>query len=240
MPKLPSTTKPNLVPFDIAHLSQCDSTPSHHQQHHQQHQQQQQQIIISRRLQVQIVDGGNARCEHAEAAAEAILLECDGQYDAIAMRAMTRCCTLRPSFTFKHYEPTTQSLITSTMLTSALRRSAVPVSARAFSAKRTHGNLSDSDRIFTNLYGDGDFGLAGSIQRGDWHRTKDLVQKGSAWIIDGIKKSGLRGRGGAGFPSGLKYSFMPKPEKKLPGQPSYAFRAFPRSLFVTSCACIWS
>lgn len=33
---------------------------------------------------------------------------------------------------------------------------------------------------------------------------------GQDWIIDEIKKSGLRGRGGAGFPSGLKYSFMPK------------------------------
>jgi NADH dehydrogenase (ubiquinone) flavoprotein 1 len=55
----------------------------------------------------------------------------------------------------------------------------------------------------------------------DRYRTKDIVQKGHAWIIDGIKKSGLRGRGGAGFPSGLKYSFMPAPEKKLPGQPSY-------------------
>ena len=33
---------------------------------------------------------------------------------------------------------------------------------------------------------------------------------GHDWVIDEIKKSGLRGRGGAGFPSGLKYSFMPK------------------------------
>jgi NADH dehydrogenase (ubiquinone) flavoprotein 1 len=63
--------------------------------------------------------------------------------------------------------------------------------------------------------------IAGSLQRGDWYRTKDLVHKGTGWIIDGIKKSGLRGRGGAGFPSGLKYSFMPTPDKKLPGQPSY-------------------
>jgi len=59
------------------------------------------------------------------------------------------------------------------------------------------------------------------MQRGDWYRTKDLVHKGTSWIIDGIKKSGLRGRGGAGFPTGLKYSFMPTPDKKLPGQPSY-------------------
>lgn len=48
------------------------------------------------------------------------------------------------------------------------------------------------------------------MARGDWHRTKDLVEKGTDWIIDQMKKSGLRGRGGAGFPSGLKWSFMPK------------------------------
>lgn len=52
--------------------------------------------------------------------------------------------------------------------------------------------------------------LQGAIARGDWHRTKDLVVKGTDWIIDQMKKSGLRGRGGAGFPSGLKWSFMPK------------------------------
>jgi NADH dehydrogenase (ubiquinone) flavoprotein 1 len=47
--------------------------------------------------------------------------------------------------------------------------------------------------------------------RGDWHRTEDILLKGDAWIIDEIKTSGLRGRGGAGFPSGLKWSFMNKP-----------------------------
>lgn len=50
----------------------------------------------------------------------------------------------------------------------------------------------------------------GAMARGDWHRTKDLVVKGSDWIVGEMKKSGLRGRGGAGFPSGLKWSFMPK------------------------------
>ena len=35
--------------------------------------------------------------------------------------------------------------------------------------------------------------------------------KGDSWIIQTIKDSGLRGRGGAGFPSGLKWSFMNKP-----------------------------
>lgn len=48
------------------------------------------------------------------------------------------------------------------------------------------------------------------MARGDWYRTKDLIQKGTDWIIAEMKKSGLRGRGGAGFPSGLKWSFMPK------------------------------
>lgn len=48
------------------------------------------------------------------------------------------------------------------------------------------------------------------MARGDWYKTKDLVSKGADWIVDQMKKSGLRGRGGAGFPSGLKWSFMPK------------------------------
>ena len=50
----------------------------------------------------------------------------------------------------------------------------------------------------------------GAQARGDWHRTKDLLAKGHDWVIEEMKKSGLRGRGGAGFPSGLKWSFMPK------------------------------
>lgn len=48
------------------------------------------------------------------------------------------------------------------------------------------------------------------MKRGDWHQTKDIITMGHDWLIDEIKASGLRGRGGAGFPSGLKYSFMPK------------------------------
>jgi NADH dehydrogenase (ubiquinone) flavoprotein 1 len=52
--------------------------------------------------------------------------------------------------------------------------------------------------------------LQGAQARGDWHRTKDIISKGSDWVVDQMKKSGLRGRGGAGFPSGLKWSFMPK------------------------------
>ena len=70
--------------------------------------------------------------------------------------------------------------------------------------------LDDKDRIFTNLYGYDDWRLAGARARGDWDGTKDILAKGRDWIIDQMKKSGLRGRGGAGFPTGVKWSFMPK------------------------------
>ena len=70
--------------------------------------------------------------------------------------------------------------------------------------------LADRDRIFTNLYGEYDWHLAGARARGDWDGTREVILKGRDWIVNEMKESGMRGRGGAGFPTGLKWSFMPK------------------------------
>ncbi len=78
--------------------------------------------------------------------------------------------------------------------------------------------LADEDRIFTNIYGMHDRTLAGARVRGHWDDTARIIQKGRDWIIAEMKNSGLRGRGGAGFPTGLKWSFMPK---ESDGRPAY-------------------
>ncbi len=78
--------------------------------------------------------------------------------------------------------------------------------------------LRDKDRIFTNLYGFDDWRLAAARRRGDWDGTKAIMVKGRDSIVDEVKNSELRGRGGAGFPTGLKWSFMPK---ESDGRPAY-------------------
>jgi len=80
-------------------------------------------------------------------------------------------------------------------------------------------SLSDKDRIFTNLYGYQSPDLKAAMQRGDWDKTADLMKAAQDQIIETIKASGLRGRGGAGFPTGMKWSFMPK--EPTAGRPNF-------------------
>ncbi|MEQ2300352.1 hypothetical protein AMECASPLE_024517 [Ameca splendens] len=84
--------------------------------------------------------------------------------------------------------------------------------------RRKFGPLSDQDRIFTNLYGRRDWRLKGALKRGDWYKTKEMILKGQDWILNEVKISGLRGRGGDRFPTSMKWSFMNKPSD---GRPKY-------------------
>ena len=70
--------------------------------------------------------------------------------------------------------------------------------------------LKKEDRIFKNLYYEFGWKLVDSLKREDWSHTKDFIVKGREWIINEIKTSELRGRGGAGFPTSLKSSVVPK------------------------------
>jgi NADH-quinone oxidoreductase subunit F len=78
--------------------------------------------------------------------------------------------------------------------------------------------LSDQDRIFKNLYGTQPWNLPAARMRGAWDGTAAILARGRDAIIEEMKASGLRGRGGAGFPTGMKWSFMPK---QSDGRPHY-------------------
>jgi NADH dehydrogenase (ubiquinone) flavoprotein 1 len=100
----------------------------------------------------------------------------------------------------------------------AMSGPAAPAAANGPALAQVYGGLRDEDRIFQNLYGEFGWHLKDAMKRGQWYKTKEILHMGPDAIVDDIKASGLRGRGGAGFPSGLKWSFMPK---KSDGRPSF-------------------
>lgn len=101
---------------------------------------------------------------------------------------------------------------------SLLKPLASNIAKKTFATVAGAKPLTDEDRIWTNLYGRHDWSLKGALKRGDWYKTKEIVQKGHEWIINEMKVSGMRGRGGAGFATGLKWSFLNKP---LDSRPRY-------------------
>lgn len=70
--------------------------------------------------------------------------------------------------------------------------------------------LKPQDRVFQNLHGQDDVFLEGALKRGSWSNTKEILSKDQNEVVELVKSSQLRGRGGAGFSTGLKWSFMPK------------------------------
>ncbi|XP_045461082.1 NADH dehydrogenase [ubiquinone] flavoprotein 1, mitochondrial-like [Harmonia axyridis] len=90
------------------------------------------------------------------------------------------------------------------------------ISPSSKSLQSFYRHLTDENRIFTNIYGKHDWRLKGAIGRGDWYKTKNIIDKGKDWVLEDMKISELRGRGGAGFPVWLKWSFMNKPQDGRP------------------------
>lgn len=81
--------------------------------------------------------------------------------------------------------------------------------------------LKEQDKIFTNLNGHKPYNIKDALQRGDWLDTKKFLDQGSEYLIQEVKNSQLRGRGGAGFPTGTKWSFIPKKTDPKIGKPHY-------------------
>ena len=77
--------------------------------------------------------------------------------------------------------------------------------------------MAEHNVVFTHLDGERCWSLEAYRAIGGWQVWEKIVDEKTSQeeIIEGIKKSALRGRGGAGFPTGLKWSFMPR---SAPGQ----------------------
>jgi NADH-quinone oxidoreductase subunit F len=72
----------------------------------------------------------------------------------------------------------------------------------------------DEVKIVTRRFGQGAASIDRYVELGGYESARKAVEQGSEWIINELKASNLRGRGGAGFPTGLKWSFVPKQSEK--------------------------
>ncbi|XP_056657177.1 NADH dehydrogenase [ubiquinone] flavoprotein 1, mitochondrial [Monodelphis domestica] len=143
--------------------------------------------------------------------------------DSGKVRSLGGSGAAKPLFSCRLRSPSRLAMLTAQRLargalSATLTRFTSQEAGTASPKKVTFGSLKDEDRIFTNLYGRHEWRLKGAQSRGDWYKTKEILLKGPDWILNEIKTSGLRGRGGAGFPTGLKWSFMNKPSD---GRPKY-------------------
>jgi NADH-quinone oxidoreductase subunit F len=69
--------------------------------------------------------------------------------------------------------------------------------------------------VLSKYFGDAEArSFKGWKKRGGYEMLDKALAMDPAAVIEEVKNSGLRGRGGAGFPTGLKWSFMPKEKKK--------------------------
>src|SRR5579885_3249096 len=68
----------------------------------------------------------------------------------------------------------------------------------------------DEVKIISRRFGQGAENLDKYLELDGYKATQLALEKGADWIIAEMKASGLRGRGGAGFPTGMKWSFVPK------------------------------
>lgn len=72
----------------------------------------------------------------------------------------------------------------------------------------------DEVKVVSRRFGQGAADLGRYLELGGYQAAQKALEKGSEWIIEEVKASNLRGRGGAGFPTGMKWSFVPKESAK--------------------------
>lgn len=80
---------------------------------------------------------------------------------------------------------------------------------------RTKGAINGFNPVFTNFFLKKDPSLKSYLESGGYESLKKALGMKPEEVIEEVKNSGLRGRGGAGFSTGMKWSFIPKEGRKF-------------------------